>query len=97
MARTSDPNSATSQFFINVGDNAFLNYRKFDKDTEVPTKGGPRVVPAGTVNDGYAVFGKVVAGMDVVDKIKGVPTGSNGPHQNVPTQPVVIKSVKILP
>jgi peptidyl-prolyl cis-trans isomerase A (cyclophilin A) len=97
MARTSDPNSATSQFFINVGDNAFLNYRKFDKDTEVPTKGGTRVVPAGTVNEGYAVFGKVVAGMDVVDKIKGVPTGSNGPHQNVPTQPVVIKSVKILP
>ena len=97
MARTGDPNSATAQFFINVSDNDFLNYRKFDKDTEVPTKGGTRTVPAGTVNAGYAVFGKVVAGMEVVDKIRAVPTGSNGPHQNVPTQPVVIKSAKLLP
>jgi peptidyl-prolyl cis-trans isomerase A (cyclophilin A) len=97
MARTGDPNSATAQFFINLADNEFLNYRKFDKDTEVPGKGGSRTVPAGTVRDGYAVFGKVVAGMDVVDKIRGVPTGSNGPHQNVPTQPVVIKSARLLP
>jgi peptidyl-prolyl cis-trans isomerase A (cyclophilin A) len=98
MARTADPNSATAQFFINVSDNQFLNYRKFEKDTELPTKGGgTRTIPAGTVNDGYAVFGKVVAGMEVVDKIKGVPTGSNGGHQNVPTQPVVIKSAKLLP
>jgi peptidyl-prolyl cis-trans isomerase A (cyclophilin A) len=98
MARTADPNSATAQFFINVSDNTFLNYRKFEKDTEMPAKGGgTRTIPAGTVNDGYAVFGKVVAGMDVVDKIKGMPTGSNGGHQNVPTQPVVIKSAKLLP
>ena len=97
MARTGEPNSATAQFFINVADNDFLNYRKFDKDTEVPTKGGARTVPAGTVNAGYAVFGKVVSGMEIVDKIRAVPTGSNGPHQNVPTQPVVIKSAKLLP
>ena len=76
MARTGEPNSATAQFFINVADNEFLNYRKFDKDTEVPSKAGSRTVPAGTVRDGYAVFGKVVAGMDVVDKIKAMPTAS---------------------
>ncbi len=73
MARTSDPHSATAQFFINVGDNAFLDHK------------GPS--PQGW---GYCVFGKVVAGQDVVDKIKGVATGNSGFHQNVPTQDVVI-------
>jgi peptidyl-prolyl cis-trans isomerase A (cyclophilin A) len=95
MARTNDPNSATAQFFINVADNAFLNYRKFDKDTTVETRAGPRVVPAGTVVDGYAVFGRVVAGMEIVDKIRGVETTNRGPHQNVPAKSVVIRSARV--
>jgi len=95
MARTNDPNSATAQFFINIADNAFLNYRKFDSDTTVETRSGPRVVPAGTVVDGYAVFGRVVAGMEVVDKIRAVQTATQGRMENVPTQPVIIKSAKI--
>lgn len=71
MARTGNPNSATSQFFINVVDNANLN--------------APR--PDG---HGYAVFGRVVAGMDVIDKIRTVPTGNRGMHQNVPATPVTL-------
>ena len=71
MARTSNPNSATAQFFINVVDNAMLN---------APNPDGY----------GYAVFGKVVTGMDVVDKIKAVPVGNKGGHQNVPNTPVTI-------
>lgn len=71
MARTQFPNSATSQFFINVVDNAALN---------APSPDGY----------GYAVFGKVVAGMDVVDKIKLVPVGNQGMHQNVPNTPITI-------
>jgi peptidyl-prolyl cis-trans isomerase B (cyclophilin B) len=74
MARTSDPHSATAQFFINVADNAFLDHRTPD--------------PNGW---GYAVFGKVVGGIDIVDHIKGLPTGSRGMHQDVPTQDVVIE------
>jgi cyclophilin family peptidyl-prolyl cis-trans isomerase len=74
MARTSVPDSATSQFFVNVKDNDFLNY-------------------AGASNPGYAVFGKVVEGKDVVDKIKKVATGNSGGHQNVPATPVVIQKV----
>jgi peptidyl-prolyl cis-trans isomerase A (cyclophilin A) len=70
MARTSDINSATSQFFINVNDNAFLDH--------------------GSRDYGYAVFAKVVDGMDVVDKIVSVPTTSKGGHQDVPKEPVVI-------
>ena len=80
MARTSDPNSATAQFFINVADNAFLNW------------GDPR----GDGN-GYAVFGKVVAGMDVVTKIAHAPTGAGGPFpRDVPRQQVVIESVTVV-
>lgn len=76
MARTSDPHSASSQFFINVQDNSFLNHS--DKS------------PQGW---GYCVFAKVVEGMDVVNRIKTVPTGSVGGHQDVPLEPVVIESV----
>jgi peptidyl-prolyl cis-trans isomerase A (cyclophilin A) len=78
MARTSAPDSATSQFFINVVNNDFLN-----KD-----KAADKV--------GYAVFGKVVDGMDVVKKIEGVKTTNKGPHQNVPVDAVVIKSARVV-
>jgi peptidyl-prolyl cis-trans isomerase A (cyclophilin A) len=71
MARTSNPNSATAQFFINVVDNAMLNAPKPD-------------------GYGYTVFGKVVQGLDTVDKIKAVPVGNQGMHQNVPLSPVTI-------
>lgn len=79
MARTSDPDSATNQFFINVNDNAFLD------------QASPR-----TGNAGYAVFGKVVKGRDVVDKIKGVKTTTKGMYQNVPVEPVLIEKVSVL-
>jgi peptidyl-prolyl cis-trans isomerase B (cyclophilin B) len=74
MARTSDPHSATAQFFINVADNEFLNH------TSKTAQGW-----------GYAVFGKVVAGQDVVDRIKGVKTGRKGFHDDVPKDDVVIE------
>ena len=77
MARTSDPNSATAQFFINVKNNDMLN---------APNPDG----------HGYAVFGKVVSGTEVVDKIKAVATGNKGPHQNVPTTPVTITSATVV-
>jgi peptidylprolyl isomerase/peptidyl-prolyl cis-trans isomerase B (cyclophilin B) len=80
MARTADPHSATSQFFINVADNYFLNHR--GKSVE---------------GWGYAVFGKVVDGMDVVDAIVAVPRGNRGPQGDVPTEPVVMKRVSLLP
>jgi peptidyl-prolyl cis-trans isomerase B (cyclophilin B) len=73
MARTSEPHSATAQFFINVADNDFLDYT-------APSANGW----------GYCVFGKVVAGKDVVDKIKAVPTATVGFHQNVPKDDVLI-------
>ena len=79
MARTNDPNSATSQFFINLVDNNFLNFRSPD-----------------VTGYGYTVFGKVTDGMDVVDKIATVPTGSKGFHQDVPLTPVIIKSIKVI-
>ena len=80
MARTADPNSATAQFFINVADNAFLNW------------GDPR-----SDGHGYAVFGKVVDGMDVVTKIAKTPTGSGGPFpRDVPRPPVVIESMTVV-
>jgi peptidyl-prolyl cis-trans isomerase A (cyclophilin A) len=77
MARTMVPDSATSQFFINVRDNAFLD--------------------AANARDGngYAVFAKIVAGMDVVDRIKAVPTTSRGPHQNVPATPIIIRKASL--
>lgn len=78
MARTNDPHSATNQFFINVVDNAFLDY------TAKNERGW-----------GYAVFGKVVDGMNVVDAIKTVPVGNRAGHQNVPREPVVIKKASV--
>ena len=78
MARTSVPDSATSQFFINVVDNAMLD--------QANARDG----------QGYAVFGRVVTGMDVVDKIRAVETTSVGGHQNVPAKPVLIRSATIV-
>lgn len=74
MARTSDPHSATSQFFVNLVDNAFLD----------PGRGGA----------GYAVFGCITDGMDVIDKIAKVKTGNKGMHQDVPVENVMVKSAK---
>lgn len=79
MARTSDPHSATAQFFINVKDNSFLDHRGKD--------------PQGW---GYAVFGKVIRGQDVVDQIAAVKTGSRGYFEDVPMQPVIIKRATIV-
>ncbi|MDZ7924570.1 MAG: peptidylprolyl isomerase [Marinagarivorans sp.] len=78
MARTSDPHSATAQFFINVSDNDFLNH-------------------SGKTSQGwgYAVFGKVTKGLDIVDKIKNVKTSSVGGHQDVPEKAVIIESVTV--
>ena len=80
MARTNDPNSATSQFFINQIDNTFLNL------------GDPRSSDA----FGYCVFGQVVEGMDVVDAIAKVKTGMKGMSRDVPEEPVIIKSAKVV-
>ena len=79
MARTSDPNSATAQFFINASNNDFLNYTS-------PT-------PQGW---GYCVFGKIVEGQDVIDKIRKIRTGSKGGHQDVPLEDVVIESAEVV-
>jgi peptidyl-prolyl cis-trans isomerase B (cyclophilin B) len=78
MARTSDPHSASAQFFINVVDNHFLDKARS---------------PDGW---GYAVFGKVVDGMDVVNKIKAVPTGNQGFHQDVPRDTVLIETAELI-
>ena len=78
MARTGDPHSATAQFFINVADNDFLNFK----------------LPSGN-GWGYCVFGKVVEGTDVVDRIKGVKTGNSGFHQDVPKDDVIIERAEV--
>lgn len=78
MARTSDPHSATAQFFINVGDNDFLDNDKCQDGW------------------GYCVFGHVVDGKDVVDKIRAVKTGNTGFHQNVPREDVVIERAEVI-
>jgi peptidyl-prolyl cis-trans isomerase B (cyclophilin B) len=79
MARTSDPHSATAQFFINVADNDFLNFRSANAD-----------------GFGYCVFGKIVEGREVIDKIKAIPTGSRGFHQDVPAQDVLIVKAQVV-
>ena len=78
MARTPDPHSASSQFFINLKDNDFLNFTSADAQ-----------------GFGYCVFGKVVDGMDIVEAIEGVATGSNAGHQDVPVEDVIIESVEV--
>lgn len=78
MARTSDPHSATAQFFINVKDNDFLNFSAENSQ-----------------GFGYCVFGHVVEGMDVVDKIKVVPTTSLSGHDDVPREPVIVHSITV--
>lgn len=81
MARTSDPHSASAQFFINVADNKFLNFK-------APNQSGY----------GYAVFGKVISGMDIVNKIASMPTGSKGPFPgDVPKNNVIIEEIIKLP
>ena len=79
MARTNDPHSASSQFFINVSNNTFLDFK-----SETPSGWG------------YCVFAEVVDGMDVIDKIKGVSTGSYGFHQDVPKDEVIIESAEVV-
>ena len=79
MARTSDPHSATAQFFINVKDNGFLDF-----------------TAANTQGYGYCVFGEVVEGQDIVDRIKGVKTGNRAGHQDVPLEDVVIERAETL-
>ena len=106
MARTSEPNSATSQFFINVKDNAFL-----DPTVIPPGDPVPRFEYQGRVYEntpraqlenapqlyGYTVFGKVVSGMDTIEKIKAVPTGPGGPFPtDVPKTPVIIQSATLV-
>ncbi|WP_051118058.1 peptidylprolyl isomerase [Vibrio campbellii] len=78
MARTMEPHSASSQFFINVNNNTFLDFRSESLD-----------------GWGYCVFGEVIEGMDIVNKIKGVSTGSYGMHQDVPLEDVVITGTTI--
>ena len=79
MARTQDPNSATAQFFINVADNDFLNYRSPDVQ-----------------GWGYCASGRVSEGMDVVNKIKSVKTGTSGSHQDVPKEDVIIQRAEVI-
>lgn len=78
MARTQLPHSATAQFFINVADNDFLNFRN-----------------ESSAGWGYAVFGKVTSGMDVIQTITGMETGRHGPHQDVPLEQIIIESVTV--
>ncbi len=106
MARTNDPHSATAQFFINVKDNDFLNPTLIPAGDPVPRfeyqgqvyENTPRVKLLNAPQlFGYTVFGKVISGMDIVNKIKSVPTGPGGPFpSDVPKTPVLIKSASLI-
>ena len=106
MARTNDPNSASAQFFINVKDNDFLNptpipagdpVAKFEYQGQTYTNVARAQLANAPQLFGYTVFGKVVSGMEVVNKIKGLPTGAGGPFPtDVPKTPVLIKSAAIV-
>jgi peptidyl-prolyl cis-trans isomerase A (cyclophilin A) len=106
MARTGDPNSATAQFFINVKDNAFLDPTVIPPGDPVPRfeyqgrvyEDVPRAqLMAAPQLYGYTVFGRVASGMDVVNKIKSMPTGAGGPFgSDVPKTPVVITSARLV-
>lgn len=101
MARTNEPNSAKAQFFINVNDNAFLNHQvlpegnpvQYNRNGELVTSPRDQALLA---TAGYTPFGKVISGMEVVEKIKTVQTGSNGLMQNVPNETIIIESIKLL-
>ena len=101
MARTNEPNSAKAQFFINVNDNVFLNHQvlpegnpvQFSRNGEVVTAPREQALLA---TAGYTPFGKVISGMDVVERIKVVQTGSSGMMQNVPNEAIIIESIKLL-
>ncbi|MBN9408511.1 MAG: peptidylprolyl isomerase [Burkholderiales bacterium] len=106
MARTNDPQSATAQFFINVKDNAFLDATpippgdpvpRFEYQGRVYTNVKRADLLASPQLYGYTVFGRVVTGMEVVNRIKGMPTGAGGPFpSDVPRTPVVIQSATVL-
>jgi peptidyl-prolyl cis-trans isomerase A (cyclophilin A) len=106
MARTNDPNSATSQFFINVKDNAFLDpvvippgdpVKRFEYQGRVYENVPRKQLEGAAQLYGYTVFGKVVSGMDVIEKIKATPTGAGGPFpSDVPKTPVVIQSATLV-
>lgn len=101
MARMPDPNSARAQFYINVNNNEFLNYQPLpDGDpVQVMKNGDPITLPrarASVIAAGYTPFGKVIAGWDVVEKIKSTAVTDVSIYQNVPTKPITIISVKLL-
>ena len=89
MARTNDPDSATSQFFLNFLDNTATGKNPKDGSATV------NLDPGGVSPDGYAVFGKITKGLDVLDKMAAVPTGTVGPFSDVPTTPIIIISAEV--
>lgn len=101
MARTNEPNSARAQFFINVNDNAFLNHQvlpegnpvQYSRNGEMVTSSREQALLA---TAGYTPFGKIISGLEVVEKIKSVQTGSRGIMQNVPNKEIIIESIKLL-
>ena len=101
MARTQDPNSAAAQFFINVADNAFLDHQNLPDGDPVQFSQGGQTMTAPRADAlmataGYTPFGKVIKGMDVVNRIKAVATSNQGLFQNVPEHDITIVSAKIL-
>ena len=101
MARTYDPNSATAQFFINVNDNDFLNHQVLPEGDPVQYTRRGEVITASRdkallATAGYTPFGKVISGMDIVEKIKAVQTSNFGMMADVPNEKIVIESIRLL-